>query len=116
MKVSGTAERHLERSWRHLEGFWNLEWAGTVERVGPWSRVRALEEAEALDGRAQNGVLDKKKFLSFGTGPSPPTETLNRLYLSEGGSPRTQYRSLRRAIAYRVLPNPWFWFAIQYFL
>ena len=78
MKVSGTAERHLERSWRHLEGFWNLEWAGTVERVGPWSRVRALEEAKALDGRAENGVLDKKRPLSFGTGPKHPTETLNR--------------------------------------
>ena len=78
MKVSGTAERHLERSWRHLEGFWNLEWAGTVERVGPWSRVRALEEAKALDGRAENGVLDKKKALDFGTDPKHPTQTLNR--------------------------------------
>ena len=78
MKVSGTAERHLERSWRHLEGFWNLEWAGTVERVGPWSRVRALEEATALDGRAENGVLDKKNLLRPGTGPNPPTKTLNR--------------------------------------
>ena len=83
MKVSGTAERHLERSWRHLEGFWNLEWAGTVERVGPWSRVRALEEAKALDGRAENGVLDKKRALPSGTGPSPPTETLNRYIYRE---------------------------------
>ena len=65
MKVSGTAERHLERSWRHLEGFWNLEWAGTVERVGPWSRVRALEEAKALDGRVENGVLDQKKVFGL---------------------------------------------------
>ena len=53
MKVWGTAGRHLERSWGHLEGSWNLEWTGTVAWDRGNSRKRAPEGSGTPAGRLE---------------------------------------------------------------